>query len=161
MLCLFVKCRVSAGTRKRRSKRAMSAAASIANLTWHELEPNMQGEQFLVPMANLILCFQSNFAGIFGQKIGYIRSKYVHLNAVVTLSNNKQNKYSKFSLTYFQNNMKTHNDLARRLFTLKRFQYCRFQNTNFFINVFPKFVVNLAITFAVCVNVANLVLIEE
>ena len=25
--------------------------------------------------------------------------------------------------------MKTRNDLARRLFTLKRFQYCRFQNT--------------------------------
>ena len=27
--------------------------------------------------------------------------------------------------------MKTHNDLIRRLFTLKRFQFCRFQNTNF------------------------------
>ena len=25
--------------------------------------------------------------------------------------------------------MKAHNDLACRLFTLKRFQYCRFQNT--------------------------------
>ena len=62
-ICLFVKCRVSAGTRKRRSKRAMLAAASIANLTWHELEPNMQGEQFFVPMANLILCFQSKFCG--------------------------------------------------------------------------------------------------
>ena len=80
---------------------------------------------------------------MFDQKIGYIRSKYVHLNAVITLSNNKQNKYSNsiykiylkpchdncFSLTYFQNNMKTRNDLARRLFTLKIFQYCRFQNT--------------------------------
>ena len=77
------------------------------------------------------------------KKIGYIRSKYVHLNAVITLSNNKQNTYSSsiykiylkpcydqcFSPTYFQNNKKTHNDLARRLFTLKKFQYCRFQNT--------------------------------
>ena len=34
-----------------------------------------------------------------------------------------------FSLTYFQSNMKTHDDLARRLFTFKRFQCCRFQNT--------------------------------
>ena len=53
---------VSAGTRKRRSKRAMSAAASIAILTWHDLEANMQGDQFLVPMVNLILGFQLNFA---------------------------------------------------------------------------------------------------
>ena len=30
--------------------------------TWHDLEPNMQDEQFLVPMAKLILCFQLNFA---------------------------------------------------------------------------------------------------
>ena len=98
-------------------KRAMSPAASIATLTWHDLEPNMQNEQFLVPMANLIFCFQLNFAIFCGHiriKIGYIRSKYVHLNTVITLSNNKQNKYSNsnkiylkpchdhcFSLTYF------------------------------------------------------------
>ena len=76
--------------------------------------------------------------------------KIVHLNAVITLSNNKQNKYSnsiyKIYLkpchdhcilpTYFQNNKKTRNDLARRLFTLKRFQYCRFQNT-FQLAFFP------------------------
>ena len=79
-------------------KRVMSAAVSIATLTWHDLALNMQDEQFLVPMANLIF-FSSEillyFAGIFGQKIGYIRSKkYVHLNAVITLSNNTQNKYS-------------------------------------------------------------------
>ena len=69
---------------------------------------------------------------------------------MITLSNNKQNKYSNsiykiylkpchdhcFLPTYFQNNMKTHNDLARRLFTLKRFQYCRFQNT-FQLAFFP------------------------
>ena len=81
---------------------------------------------------------------MFDQKIVYIRSKIVHLKAVITLSNNKQNKYSNsiykiylkpchdhcFLPTYFQNNKKTHNDdLTRRLFTLKRFQYCRFQNT--------------------------------
>ena len=39
---------VSACTPKRRSKRAMSAAASIATLTWHDLEANMQDDQFLV-----------------------------------------------------------------------------------------------------------------
>ena len=69
---------------------------------------------------------------------------------MTTLSNNKQNKYSnsiyKIFLkachdhwllpTYFQNNKKSHNDLARRLFTLKRFQYCRFQNT-FQLAFFP------------------------
>ena len=74
-----------------------------------------------------------------------------------------------FLPTYFQNNdKKTHNDLARRLFTLKRFQYRRFQNT-FQLAFFPKFVVNLPITFAVCKfaqiwrrkNVANLALIKE
>ena len=32
--------------------------------------------------------------------------------------------------------MTTHNDLARRLFTLKRFQNCRFQNT-FQLACFP------------------------
>ena len=30
---------------------------SIATPLWHDLEPNMQDKQFLVPMANLILCF--------------------------------------------------------------------------------------------------------
>ena len=87
-----------------------------------------------------------------GKKIGYIRSKYVHLNAVITLGNNKQDKYSNtihkiylkpchdhcFSLMYFQNDMKTHNDLARRLFTLKRLAF------------FPRLFVHLPITFAVC-----------
>ena len=43
-------------------KRVMSAAASIATLTWHDLEPNMLNEQFLVPMANLIICFELNFS---------------------------------------------------------------------------------------------------
>ena len=89
--------------------------------------------------------------------------KIVHLNAVITLSNNKQNKYSnsiyKICLkpchdhcilpTYFQNNKKTHNDLARRLFTLKRFQYCRFQNT-FQLAFLPSLLSTWPITFAVC-----------
>ena len=30
---------------------------SIDTLIRHDLEPNMQDKQFLVPMANLILCF--------------------------------------------------------------------------------------------------------
>ena len=37
-------------------KRVISAAVSIATI-WHDLEPNMQDKQFLVPMANLILSF--------------------------------------------------------------------------------------------------------
>ena len=135
-------------------KRVISAAVSIATLIWHDLEPNMQDKQFLVPMANLILCFLLNFA-IFCQHVWpknwLYTFKIVHMNAVITLSNNKQNKYSnsiyKIYLkpchdhcilpTYFQNNKKTHNDLARRLFTLKRFQYCRFQNTSFLSNFKP------------------------
>ena len=52
-------------------RRVISAAVSIATLIWHDLEPNMQDKQFLVPMANLMLYF----ASVFDQKIGYIRSK--------------------------------------------------------------------------------------
>ena len=37
------------------SARALKTV-SIATLIWHDLEPNMQDKQFLVPMANLILC---------------------------------------------------------------------------------------------------------
>ena len=58
----FVKYRVSVHTRKRGSKRVISAAALIASLTWHDLELNMLDVQFLVSMANLILCFKLNFA---------------------------------------------------------------------------------------------------
>ena len=43
-------------------KRVISAAVSIATLIWHDLEPNMQDKQFLVPTANRILYFQLNFA---------------------------------------------------------------------------------------------------
>ena len=89
-------------------KRVISAAVSIATLIWHDLEPNMQDKQFLMPMANLILCFQLNFA-IF---CGYVWPK----NQVIYVQNNSPESSD-------------YNDLARRLFTLKRFQYCRFQNT--------------------------------
>ena len=58
-------------------KRVISAAVSIATLIWHDLEPNMQDKQFLLPMANLIICFYLvKFASMFDQKIGYIRSKW-------------------------------------------------------------------------------------
>ena len=43
-------------------ERVIAAAVSIATLIWHNLEPGMQDKQFLVPIANLILCFQLNFA---------------------------------------------------------------------------------------------------
>ena len=43
-------------------KGMISAAVSIATHIWHDLEPNMQDKQFLVPMANLIISFQLNFA---------------------------------------------------------------------------------------------------
>ena len=126
----------------------------------------MQDEQFLVPMANLILCFQLNFA-IF---CGYIWAKnrlytfeICSLNAVITLSNNKQNKYSNsiykiylkpchdhcFSLTYFQNNIKIHNDLARRFFYFTKISVLLISEY-FSISVFPKFGINLPITSAVC-----------
>ena len=85
-ICPFVKCRDSAVTRKRRCKRAMSAAASIATLTWHDLEPNMQDEQFFVPMANLIVCFQLNFA-IFCGHI-WAKDRLHTFKIVIILSNN-------------------------------------------------------------------------
>ena len=53
---------VSAGTRKRRSKKGDVSGRSTATHIWHDLEPNMQVDK----------------------KIGYIRSRYVHLNAVIT-----------------------------------------------------------------------------
>ena len=142
----FVKYRVSVHTRKRGSKRAMSAAALIASLTWHDLEPNMLDVQFLVSMANLILCFKLNFA-IFCGCI-WVKNRLCAFKICSPersdYSNYNQNKYSNsingiffgnratgisFHLICFQNNMTTH-DLARRLFTLKGFQNCQFQNTS-------------------------------
>ena len=135
----------------------MSAAVSIATPTWHDLEPNIQDEQFLVPG-------KSN--SLFPVKFCYILRAYLGKKSVIYVQNMFtwtpwlhsviiHKIYLKpchdhcLSLTHFQNNMQTHNDLARRLFTFKRFQYCRFQNT-FRLAFSPKFVVNLPITFAVC-----------
>ena len=63
-------------------KKVMSAAASIATLTWHDLEPNMlQDEQFLAPMANLILCLELNFSIFCTFKIcSTERSDYSNIN---------------------------------------------------------------------------------
>ena len=62
----IVKCVVSARALEKVDLiKRVSTAASIATLTWHDLEPKMLDEQFLVPMANLILCFKL--------KIGYSR----------------------------------------------------------------------------------------
>ena len=125
-ICPFVKCRVSAGTRNRidcyfymarfgtkHAGQAISRAYGKSN------------SLFLVKFCYILPACLT--------QIGYIYTfKIVYLNAVITLSNNKQNKYSNsiykiylkpchdhcFLPTYFQNNKKTHNDLARRLFTL-------------------------------------------
>ena len=158
----------------------MSTAASIATLTLHDLEPNMLDEQFLVPMANLILCFNLNFAIFCRYNWGknQLYTFKIYSPERCDYSNNKQNKYSNsiyeiylkachnqcFSFTYFQNNMTTHNDLARRLFTLKRFQYCKFQNT-FQLACFPSLLSTCRsrLLFARVrgVNVATLALIEK
>ena len=53
---------VSSVDTQKGQKRVMSRAAFIATLTWHNLEPNILDEQFLVPIANLILYLELNFA---------------------------------------------------------------------------------------------------
>ena len=78
-------------------KRVMSAAASIATLIWHDLEPNMQGEQFLVPMANLINCLQLNFGIFCGQiwaknRLAIYTFEICSPERSITLNINKQNK---------------------------------------------------------------------
>ena len=87
---------------------------------------------------------------MFDQKIGYIATfKIVHLNAVITLSNNKQNKYSNSIYKIYLKPCHDHCFLPRtfriirKLITtwpsfvyFKRFQYCRFQNT-FQLAFFP------------------------
>ena len=77
-------------------KRVMSTAASIATLTWHDLEPNMLDEQFLMPMANLILCFKLHFAifcGYFRVKNRRLYTFKIYSPEPSYYSNNKQNKY--------------------------------------------------------------------
>ena len=141
-ICPFVKCRDSAGTRNRID--CYSYMARFGTKHAGQAISRAHGKSnslFLVKFCYILPACLTKYT-----------FKIVHLNAVITLSNNKQNKYSnsiyKICLkpchdhcilpTYFQNNkkIKTHNDLARRLFTLKRFQYCRFQNT-FQLAFFP------------------------
>ena len=135
---------------------------------------------FLVPMANLILCFKLNFS-IF---CGYIWVKnrlytfkmFTWTQWLHACSNNKQNKYSHSIYEFFGNRATItafHSHIfrikwklitawARRLFTLKRFQYCRYQNI--FQLAFFQVCCQLAdhvCCLQVCVNVTTLALIEE
>ena len=59
-------------------KRVMSAAVSIATPTWHDLEPNMQDEQFLVPG-------KSN--SLFPVKFCYILRAYLGKKSVIYVQN--------------------------------------------------------------------------
>ena len=145
-MCPFVKCRDSAGTRNRID--CYSFMARFGTKHAGQAISRAYGKSnslFLVKFCYIL-------PAMFDQKIGYIRSKIVHLNAVITLSNNKQNKYSNsiykiylkpchdhcFLTTYFQNNkkIKTHNGPGPSFVYFKRFQYCRFQNT-FQLAFFP------------------------
>ena len=145
-ICPFVKCRVSAGTRKRRSKKGDLSCGINCYSYMARFGTKHAGQAISHAYGKSNSLFPVKFCYILRACL----SKKSVIYAVITLSNNKQNKYSNsiykiflkachdhcFLSTYFQNNKKTHNDLARRLFTLKRFQYCRFQNT-FQLAFFP------------------------
>ena len=164
-ICPFVKSRVSAGTRKRRSKKGdlscridcYSYMARFGTKHAGQAISRAYGKSnslFLVKFCYILpACLTKNRLYTF---------KIVHLNAVITLSNNKQNKYSnsiyKIYLkpchdhcilpTYFQNNKKTQRPgpsfvYFKKISVLSISEY-------FSISVFHKFVVNLPITFAVC-----------
>ena len=112
----------------------------------------------------LILCFELNFA-IF---CGFIRVKSrlytfkMRSPECSDYSNNKQNQYSTsiyerylepyhdhcFSRTYFQNKMKTQRP-GLSFVCFKNVLVLSISEYFFSISVFPKFVVNLLITFAV------------
>ena len=144
-ICPSVKC-VSAGTWQRRSKRAMSAAASITTLYMAWFGTKHAGRAISRAYGKTNSLFPVEFCYILR---AYLSKRSANVQNMFTWTQwlqsviIKQNKYSNstykiyfkpchghcFSLTYFRNNMKAHNDLACRLFTLKRFQYCRFQNT--------------------------------
>ena len=114
-ICPFVKCCVSAGTRKRRSKKG--------------------------DLSCRIDCY--SYMARFGTK---------HAGQAISRAHGKSNSLfpvkfcytlraclTKKSVIYVQNSSperSDYNDLARRLFTLKGFQYCRFQNT-FQLAFFP------------------------
>ena len=144
----------------------MSATASIATFTWDDF-------------SFLIHCFKSGFS-IFCRYIWVKNRLYtfeIHLIAVIICMQQLINKIDIrtqstnfletcndhcFSLTYFPNKMKTHNGLARRLFTLKRFQHCQFQNT-FQLACFRSLFsfADHVCCLQVCVSVTTLALIEE
>lgn len=96
--------RVSGNTRKRKPKKMMSAAASIAILTWHDLKPNVSNEQFLTraygkPDSFFRVTHFAIFSGYIPAKLGYIHSKYVHPNATKLKALCKF--FLIFSVTYF------------------------------------------------------------
>ena len=107
-ICPFVKCRVSAGTRKRRSKKGDLSCRFDCYSYMARFGTKHAGQAISRAHG------KSNF--LFPVKFCYI------LQACST----------KKSVIYVQNSSperSDYNDLARYLFTLKRFQYCRFQNT--------------------------------
>ena len=141
-ICPFVKSRVSAGTRKRRSKKGDLSCRIDCYSCMARFGTKHAGQAISRAYGKSNSLFLVKFCFILPACLTKKSVIYVQ-NSSPERSNNKQNKYSnsiyKIYLkpchdhcilpTYFQNNKKTHNDLARRLFTLKRFQYCRFQKT--------------------------------
>ena len=116
-ICPFVKCRVSAGTRKRRSKKGdLSCRIDCYSYIWHDLEPNMHAGQ-------AISCAHGKSNSLFPVKFCYILWACLTKKSVIYVQNTSPERSG-------------YNDVARRLFTLKRCQYCRFQNT-FQLAFFP------------------------
>ena len=113
-ICPFVKCRVSAGTRKRRSKKGDLSCRIDCYSYMARFGTKHAGQA--------ISRAHGKCNSLFPVKFCYI------LRACLT----------KKSVIYVQNSSpeRSDYDLARYLFTLKRFQYCRFQNT-FQLAFFP------------------------
>ena len=133
-ICPFVKCRVSAGTRKRRSKKGDLSRPCYSYMTRFGTKHAGQAISRAHGKSN----------SLFPVKFCYI------LQACLT----------KKSVIYVQNSSpksSDYNDVTRYLFTLKRFQYCRFQNT-FQLAFFPRL---LSTCRSRLLYVANLALIEE
>ena len=108
-ICPFVKCRVSAGTRKRRSKKGDLSCC--------------------IDCYSYMARFGTKHAG---QTISHAYGKSNSLFPVKFCYILRVCQTKKSGYIYVQNSSpesSDYNDLARRLFTLKRFQYCRLQNT--------------------------------
>ena len=110
-------CRVSAGTRKRRSKKG-DLSCRIDCYSYMARFGTKHAGQAISRVHG-----KSN--SLFPVKFCYILRAYLTKKSVIYVQNSSPER--------------SDYDLARRLFTLKRFQYCRFQNT-----------FQLAFTFAVC-----------